>query len=113
MTASNTPIVVTYRYPTRPGVAPAAYIDACRKMQDLLAATPGFQYRCLAQTDTGFFETVFWDSAKAADAAMDPIMKAMAGTPWMEMIDMENTTIERHPVVQAGGADPAKAANAA
>jgi heme-degrading monooxygenase HmoA len=108
-----TPVVTIYRYPTRAGVTPKAYIEAAEAVQDQLAATPGFQYRCLAQTDDGWFETVFWESAEAADAASEPFMKAMAGTKWMEMIDMENTKVERHPIVQSGMSAAAGRADAA
>lgn len=99
---TKTPVVTLYRYPTRKGVTDKAYLEASKAVQDQLAASPGFQYRCLARTETGWFETIFWDSAEAADAAMAPFMAAMQGTRWMEMIDMEATAMERWPVLQSG-----------
>ena len=104
---TNTPVVTVYRYPTRKGVSDAAYLEASKAVQDQLAALPGFQYRCLARTKTGWLETVFWESAEAADAAMAPFMAKLQGSAWMEMIDMQATEMERWPILQAGmgGAD--------
>ena len=108
-----TQLVATYSYRTKPGVSEDAYLAAAETPHARLAAAPGFQYRCLARTEEGWLETIFWESAKAADAANETFMAAMAGSEWLGMIDTESLEVHRYPVMQAGGPAPAAASVAA
>jgi hypothetical protein len=86
--------IVTLRL--APGTDRAAFIAGARAVDHLLATTPGFRGRTLAeQPDGGWIDVVGWQDRAAADAAAAALPATAEAQAWFATMDPASITM-RH-----------------
>jgi len=90
--------IVTFRL--APGTSEAAFLDAARATQPLLAGEPGFLSRRLSKgTDGRWTDHVAWASLDQAEAAARRVMADPAAQPFLMAIDPASIAMRHEPIL--------------
>ncbi len=81
-------VMETVSFQLKPASTRDAFVQSSAQVNTWARAQPGFQSRALSSGDDGtWVDTVFWDSAQAAQQASALFMQDLAQSAFMAMID--------------------------
>lgn len=93
-----TEIVEDVSYTLNPDADRAAFLTAAEAIGPWLTRQPGFRYRVLAETGTGWRDLCFWADMATAKAASEAFITAPETRPMMALIDGESVAMAHHPI---------------
>ena len=88
------------RFRLADGVGDAAFLDAARAMQPIVAAAPGFLSRSLSKNEDGSWtDYVVWTDLTRAKTAAETIFAEPATKPFMDAIDGASVDMRHEPIL--------------